>query len=84
MYGALEIGAGAEAPDQFEGRPHGVEGRDLQDPRIVQIDDALILIFLEQRFEHGARLGPYFVKTSRLRTLSARSRRVSGGRSKAA
>ena len=65
-------------------RAHRVERRDLQDPRVVEVDDALVLVLLQAALR--ARRGPaapYLVNTSRLRTFSARSRRVSGGWSKA-
>src|SRR5271157_3225980 len=53
MDGAFEVGAGSELADQLERRSHGVEGRDLEDARVIETDDALVLILLEQRFEHG-------------------------------
>ena len=36
---------------------HRIERRDLQNPRVAQVDDTLILIFLQERFKHGAGLG---------------------------
>ena len=42
--------------DELDRRAHRIEGRNLKHPRIAQVDDALILIFLQQRFEHRAGL----------------------------
>ena len=81
--GEHEIRARAELFDELEGRAHRVERRNLKNPRIAEVDDALVLIFLQQGFKTARACGPYLVKTSRLRTFSARSRRVSGGWSKA-
>ena len=47
VYGAFEVGAGAELANELEGRSHGVKGRDLEHSRVIQIDRALILIFLQ-------------------------------------
>ena len=40
--------------------PIVVEGRDLQDAWVVKIDDALVLVFLQQGVEHGAGLRAVF------------------------
>ena len=61
-----------------------VERRDLQNVGVVEVEHAFVLH--TSRAALRARRGPaapYFVNTSRLRTFSARSRRVSGGWSKA-
>ena len=42
--------------DEFDRCAHGVERRNLQDVRIVEVGDAFVLVFLEQGFEHGAGL----------------------------
>src|ERR1035441_10560775 len=60
MDGALEIGAGAEVLDELERRAHDVERRDLENPRVIEIDDTLILVFLQQRLKHGAGLRSVF------------------------
>ena len=69
--------------DELEGRAHRVERRNLQDPRIAEIDDALILIFLQQRFKHGAGLRAVFREDIALadviRALAAGERRLVEG-----
>jgi hypothetical protein len=54
--GLLEICSRTEVPDELDGCAHAVERRDAQDLRILQVEDALILVFVEQRVEHGASL----------------------------
>jgi hypothetical protein len=49
----LEIGAGSELSDELKRRSHGIERGNLQHAWIVQVDRALILIFLQQRLQHG-------------------------------
>jgi hypothetical protein len=51
--GALEVGAGAELPDELERRAHRVERRDLQDARVIEVRGAGVLILLQQSFEDG-------------------------------
>jgi hypothetical protein len=51
--GLFEAGTTAELFDELERRAHGVETRDLEDARVVELDDALVLIFLQQGFEDG-------------------------------
>ena len=36
--------------------PIASNGANLKDPRIVEVDDAFVLVFLQQGFEHGAGL----------------------------
>ena len=54
--GVLEIRARAELLDELERRAHRVERRNLKNARVVEVDDALVLVLLQQRFEHGAGL----------------------------
>ena len=74
----------AEALDEFDRwcRARGT-GRPCSTVDLLDGVDALIGVLVEQRIEHGRAVSPYFVNTSRLRTLSARSLRVRGGWSKA-
>ena len=80
MYGAFEIRTRPEFLDELEGRAHRVEGRNLKNPRVAKIDDALILIFLQQRFKHGAGLRAVFGENIPLadifRALAPRERRL--------
>ena len=55
-----EIRARPEFLDELDGCPHRIERRDLQNSRVAKVDDALILIFLQQRFKHGAGLRAVF------------------------
>ncbi len=65
-------------------RSHCIEGRDFEDLDVIQTGDhAFILILRQQRFEHGAGLRPVLGENVTFLTLLARSRRVSGGWSKA-
>jgi hypothetical protein len=56
MDGLLESRAAAEGFDQFHGGSHGGEGGDPEDLRIVQVGDAVVLVFLEDGLQHGAGL----------------------------
>lgn len=58
MNSFLKTIPSAEFVEQFNRRAHGVEGRYFQDARIVAAGDAFVLVFLQQGFEHGARLRP--------------------------
>jgi len=69
VNGVGEDCLGAELLDQLKGRPHGIEGRDLQDAGIVKIDHALVLIFFQQRFQHGAGLGTVLGKDIALKKV---------------
>src|SRR5713226_5484647 len=57
IYRKHEVRASTEFLNQLHGRSHRIKRRDLQDARVAKIDDALILVFLEQGFKHGAGLG---------------------------
>jgi len=46
MDGLFEISAGPELLDELERCTHGVKRRDLENPWVVEIDDALILVLL--------------------------------------
>ena len=78
MHRKHEIRARSELLDELEGRSHRIERRDLQNPRVAKIDDALILVFLQQCFKHGAGLGAVFGENIALAdivcTLAARER----------
>ena len=60
MHGEHEIRARPELLDELKGRSHRIKRRDLQNARVPKIDDALVLVFLQQRFEHGAGLRTIF------------------------
>jgi len=60
LDGGVECRACPEFLDKLERCSHRVERRNLQDSRVTQIDDALILVFLQQCLQHGARLGTIF------------------------
>ena len=80
MDGEHEIRARAEFFDELERRAHRVERRNLKDPRVAEVDDALILIFLQQRFKHGAGLravfGEHVALADVVRALAAGERRL--------
>src|SRR5687767_4270661 len=50
----LEVGACTELSDELDGGTHRVEGRNLEDARIIEVHDALVLILLEKRLEYRA------------------------------
>ena len=54
--GVLEVGAGAELLDELNRRAHRVEGRDLKDAGVVEVEDAFVLVLRQQGFEDGAGL----------------------------
>jgi hypothetical protein len=54
--GFLEAVAAAEGFEWFDRSTHCVERRETQDERIIEVRHALVLVFLEQRFEYGTRL----------------------------
>jgi hypothetical protein len=83
LYCEHEIRACPELLDELHGCPHRIKRRDLQNTRVAKVDDALILVFLQQCLKHGAGLRAVFREDTRLRTLSARSRRVRAGWSNA-
>ncbi len=56
VNGGLEIGAGSEFLYQLQRRSHRVEWRNLQHAGVVEVDEALILVFDQQSFENRARL----------------------------
>lgn len=60
LDGGVECRACPEFLDELERCSHRIERRNLQDSRVTQIDDALILIFLQQGLQHGAGLGTVF------------------------
>ena len=55
--GAFEVDAGAELPDELHGCTHGIERGDGEDAGVFEVDDALVLILLEERFQDGAGWG---------------------------
>lgn len=70
--------------DELHGRAHVVEGRDFKNVNVIQpTDDALILIFAEQRFEHGTGFLTVFGKNIALLdaigALATRQRRLVEG-----
>ncbi len=80
MYGLLVILPRSEFLDQLHWCPHGSEGRYLEHLRVIEIKDTLILVFLEERFEHCAGLSTVFGEHVALAhvfsTFSARKRRL--------
>ena len=78
--GEHEIRARPELLDELEGRSHRIERRNLQNPWVAKVDDALILIFLQQRFKHGAGLravlGEDIALADVIRALAAGERRL--------
>ena len=80
MYREHEIRASPEFLNELHGCSHRIKRRDLQNPRVAKIDDALVLVFLQQRFKHGAGLRAVFGEDIALadivRALAARERRL--------
>ena len=58
--GLLEAGLAAERVDELDDAAHRAERGDLQHVGVVEIENALVLIFGEQRIEHGAGLAAVF------------------------
>ena len=56
LHSEHEIRASPEFFYELDWRSHCIERRDLQNPRVAQVDHTLILIFLQERFKHGASL----------------------------
>ena len=57
MHSALEVSASAKVFDELRHSTHAGEGGDLQQARVSEAGDyALVLIFVQQGFEHGAGL----------------------------
>src|SRR5438552_8831679 len=57
MHGALEVGASAKVSDELRHSTHAGEGGDLQEARVIETGDhAVVLIFVQQGFEHGTGL----------------------------
>ena len=84
MYRLLEASLAAKLLDQLQRRAHGVERRDFQYLDVVEIGDrAFVLVLVEQSLQDGTGLRAVLVNTSRFLTWLARSRRLSGGWSKA-
>ncbi len=54
LHRTHEIRPRPEFLDELHGRSHRIKRRDLQNPRVAQIDNTLILVFLQERFKHGA------------------------------
>jgi hypothetical protein len=80
LYRKHEIRASAKLLDELHGCPHGIKRRYLQNPRVAQVDDALVLVFLQQRLKHGAGLRAVFCEDIPLANvicaLPARERRL--------
>ena len=76
----LEAVPSAEGFQQFDGSPHGVERRNFQDVRIVEVGDTFVLVFLKQRFQHCAGLlalfGEDIALAGILHALSSGERRL--------
>ena len=70
-------------PDELDRGAEVGERLDAEDPDVLDGAEALVGVLVEQRVEHGAGLVAVLGEHVALRTFSARSRRVSGGRSKA-
>ena len=58
--GLLEAALAAERVDELHDAAHRAERGDLQHVGVVEIENALVLIFGEQRIEHGAGLAAVF------------------------
>jgi len=43
----LETSKITEAFDEFKGCPHSIEGRNLENPRVVEVDNAVVLVLLQ-------------------------------------
>ena len=57
MHGALEVSTSAEVFDELRHRTHASEGGNLQQTRVSETSDhAVVLIFVQQGFEHGTGL----------------------------
>ena len=80
MHGEHEIRSCPEFLYELYGCSHRIKWWDLQNPRVAKIDDTLILIFLQERLKHGARLrtvlGEDVPFAHTLCTLAARERRL--------
>jgi hypothetical protein len=62
LHSAHEIRSGTELFHELKGGAQRIERRDLQDSRVAKVDDALVLVFLEQCLKHRARLWTVFSK----------------------
>src|SRR5712691_13563269 len=57
MHSALEVSASTKVFDELRDSTHAGEGGDLQQARVSEASEyALVLIFVQQGFEHGAGL----------------------------
>ena len=57
MHSALEVSARAEVFDELRHRTHAREGGDLQQTRVIETGDhTVVLIFVQQGFEHDTGL----------------------------
>ena len=70
-------------PDQLDRRAHLAERRDLKDLGVVEIENAFVLVFRQQRIKHGAGLRAVFGEDVALAdivgALAARQRRAVEG-----
>jgi len=80
VYGNHEVRASTEFLNELHGRSHRIKGRDLQDARVAKIDDALVLVFLQQGFKDSACLravlGEYIAFSDIVRPLATRQCRT--------
>src|ERR1700690_946238 len=60
IYRKHEVRASTEFLNQLHGCSHRIKRRDLQDARVTKVDDALVLVFLQQCFQYGAGLWAIF------------------------
>jgi hypothetical protein len=60
LNGLFKTLLAAKGPHQFHHTPHGSKGRDAQHIRIIEVQNALIRVFLKQRIQHGTRLRAVF------------------------
>ena len=57
MHSTLEVSAAAKVSDELRHSTHAGEGSNLQEARIIEAGDyAVVLIFVQQGFEHGTGL----------------------------
>ena len=79
MDGALEVGAVPNCLMSSTGVPMASNGGICRMLRVVEAVTPSSWYFCSRASSTARACGPYLVNTSRLRTFSARSRRVSGG-----
>ena len=84
MDGVFEPFPRTEFLDELDGCPHGIERGNFQNPDVIESgDNAFILIFCQQGFQHGtglrAVLGEHIALAHVIGPVAARQRRLVEG-----